>query len=42
MLLSILFPLFLIFMIDKSVPVQNPGHAFGVLKIKADIHNPVR
>ena len=39
---SILFPLFLIFMIDKSVPVQNPGHAFGVLKIKADIHNPVR
>jgi len=29
-------------MIDKSVPVQNPGHAFGVLKIKADIHNPVK
>ena len=39
---SILFPLFLIFMIDKSVPGQNPGHAFGVLKIKADIRNPVR
>ena len=31
-----------IFMIDKSVPGQNPGHAFGVLKIKADIRNPVR
>jgi hypothetical protein len=29
-------------MIDKSVPGQNPGHAFGVLKIKADIRNPVR
>ena len=38
---SILFPLFLIFMIDKSVPGQNPGHAFGVLKIKADIRNPL-